>query len=96
MEFTKSINKPSFSLLLLQAVGHPGDEDGADAKLKLRLFIQGLLDECPRCGETPECAPDDREAHKEHLRYVFLFFLPLIESSDLKDLKKPDDGVTHT
>jgi hypothetical protein len=52
---------------------HDGGEggegrEGEDRRLKLRLFVQGLLDACPRCGEEPGCAPEDREAHKEHLR----------------------------
>lgn len=44
----------------------PGADN--DFKLKLRLFLGGLLDECPRCGEAPACAPEDRERHKAHLR----------------------------
>ncbi len=45
-----------------------GERDGDDLKLKLRLFVGGLLDECPRCGAAPACGPEDRGAHKAHLR----------------------------
>ena len=48
---------------------HEGQEDeDDDRRLKLRMFVGGLLDACPRCGEEPDCAPEDREAHKQHLR----------------------------
>ena len=53
-----------------KAMGEENDGEAAenDMRLKLRLFVQGLLDACPRCGEEPECVPEDREGHKEHLR----------------------------
>jgi len=44
------------------------EREREDRRLKLRLFVQGLVDDCPQCGEEPGCAPEDREAHKEHLR----------------------------
>jgi ribosome-binding protein aMBF1 (putative translation factor) len=31
-------------------------------------WMQGLADECPRCGEVMECASDDVEAHRAHLQ----------------------------
>lgn len=48
--------------------GDKEEREREDRRLKLRLFVQGLVDACPRCGEEPGCAPEDREAHKEHLR----------------------------
>ena len=39
-----------------------------DFKLKIRCFLGGLLDECPRCGEAMTCAPEDREGHRAHLQ----------------------------
>jgi hypothetical protein len=51
-----------------QADSGEGAGGAGDLKLKLRLFVAGLLDECPRCGEAPGCAPEDREAHRAHLR----------------------------
>ncbi|TFJ88403.1 hypothetical protein NSK_000752 [Nannochloropsis salina CCMP1776] len=45
-----------------------GEQAADDRRLQLRLFVQGLLDACPRCGEEVACKPEDREAHKDHLR----------------------------
>lgn len=44
------------------------EEAGMDFKLKIRMFLGGLLDECPRCGEAMTCAPEDREGHRAHLQ----------------------------
>lgn len=39
-----------------------------DTRLQIRMFIGGLLDECPRCGEFFDCDPGDKDAYIEHLR----------------------------
>ena len=45
------------------------DSNSADktALLQESLFVQGLVDACPRCGHTMRCASNDEEAHRAHL-----------------------------
>ena len=35
--------------------------------LQEALFVQGLVDSCPRCGHSMRCASNDEEAHRAHL-----------------------------
>jgi hypothetical protein len=35
--------------------------------LQETLFVQGLVDACPRCGHLMRCAPNDDDAHRAHL-----------------------------
>lgn len=44
-----------------------GDFSGEDANSQEKLFILGLRDECPRCGESLEGYPDEEE-QRRHLR----------------------------
>jgi hypothetical protein len=48
--------------------GLDAGDDFDTAALRESLFINGLIDSCPRCGLQPECDARDVDEHRAHLR----------------------------
>ncbi len=44
-----------------------GESGGEKVALQEALFVQGLVDACPRCGHVMRCASNDHDSHTAHL-----------------------------